>query len=347
LNSFIVTSIVGAATMQNRRNALKTLAGVGLACATGIAAAAEPAPPKKLTRSDIDEMMKSLSNWGRWGKKDQLGALNLITPEKRKQAAALVKEGVTVSLAHNAVKERVDSSAPFVHRMTTLPKEDQEIASAGDEYSVQYHGFTQTHLDGLCHLAYKGKMYNDFSQQEVTAKGAARLGIQNVKGGIVTRCVLMDMPRLFDVRFLKGGHAIQPKDLDAWEKKAGVTVERGDAVVIRTGRWARRQLEGEWDIMKNSAGLHASCLPWLKKRDVAVVGSDLALDVMPSGVEGFELPVHWVSVVAMGMPILDNCDLEAVSEQANGLTRWAFLLTVAPLAVEGGTGSPVNPLALF
>ena len=99
--------------------------------------------------------------------------------------------------------------------------------------------------------------------------------------------------------------------------------------------------------MKGSAGLHASCLPWLKNRDVAVVGSDLALDVMPSGVEGVELPVHWGSVVAMGMPILDNCDLEAVGEAAASRRRWSFLLTVAPLAVEGGTGSPVNPLATF
>jgi hypothetical protein len=99
--------------------------------------------------------------------------------------------------------------------------------------------------------------------------------------------------------------------------------------------------------MKGSAGLHASCLPWLKKRDVALVGSDLALDLLPSGVQGFELPVHWVCGVAMGLPILDNCDLEKVSKHAGDRKRWVFLLTVAPLAVEGGTGSPVNPLATY
>jgi kynurenine formamidase len=292
-------------------------------------------------------MMKSLSNWGRWGKKDELGTLNLITPKKRKQAAALVKEGITVSLAHHVVKERIDSSSPFVQKMVTLPKKGEDITWCGDEYSVQYHGFTQTHLDGLCHLAYKGKMYNGFSQEEVTARGAARLGVQHFKNGIFTRCVLMDMPRLFEARFLKGGLAVTPRNLEAWEKKAGVTVESGDAVLIRTGRWTRRQLEGKWDIAKNSAGLHASCLPWLKKRDVAVVGSDLALDVQPSQVEGFELPVHWVSIVAMGLPILDNCDLEKVSQEANSRKRWAFALTVAPLVVDGGTGSPANPLATF
>jgi kynurenine formamidase len=302
---------------------------------------------KELTRADIDAMMTSLSNWGRWGKEDQRGALNLITPEKRKQAAALVRDGVTISLAHTAVKEEVDSSPAFVHRMVALPKEGQEIASAADEYSVRYHGFTQTHLDSLAHLIYKSKMYNGFSQKELTAKGARKLGVENIKNGIFTRCVLMDMPRHFSVRYLEAKRAIYPEDLEAWEKKAGVKVESGDAVLIRTGRWARRELDGPWDIMKGSAGLHASCLPWLKKRDVAVVGSDLALDVMPSGVEGFELPVHWVCVVAMGMPILDNCDLEKVSEEASARKRWVFLLTVAPLAVDGGTGSPVNPLAIY
>jgi len=302
---------------------------------------------QELTKAQIDEMMTSLSNWGRWGKEDQRGALNLITPEKRKQAAALVKDGAIVSLARTAIKEEVDSSPAFVHRMVALPKEGQDIASAADEYSVRYHGFTQTHLDGLCHLMYKGKMYNGFSQKELTAKGAGKLGVENIKQGIFTRGVLMDMPRHFGVRYLEAKRAIYPEDLEAWEKKAGVKVGRGDAILIRTGRWTRRELDGPWDIMKGSAGLHASCLPWLKKRDVAVVGSDLALDVMPSGVKGFELPVHWVCGVAMGVPILDNCDLDRLSEEANTRKRWTFLLTVAPLAVAGGTGSPVNPLATY
>jgi kynurenine formamidase len=322
----------------------KVLSLLALLAALG-AAPAEAG--KKLTKADVDEMMTSLSNWGRWGKEDQLGALNLITPEKRQQAAALVKDGVVLSLARAAIKERLDDSPGFVHRMVSLPREGAEITSAGDEFSVQYHGFTQTHLDGLCHLAYKGKLYNGFSQKEVTAKGARKLGIENVKSGIFTRGVLMDLPALFEARYLKGGQAIYPEDLEAWERKAGVRVESGDAILIRTGRWQRRELDGPWDVLKNSAGLHASCLPWLKKRDVAVVGSDLALDVLPSGVEGFELPVHWVVIVAMGVPILDNCDLEKLSEAARARKRWTFLLTVAPLAVEGGTGSPVNPLATY
>jgi kynurenine formamidase len=324
------------------------MVGLGMTCAAGAAGGREgSSTPKKLTKSDIDDMMKSLSNWGRWGKNDQLGALNLITPKKRRQAAALVKEGIVVSLAHNVIKKRTAASAPFVQKMVALPKKGEEITWCGDEYSVQYHGYTQTHLDALCHLAYKGRLYNGFSQEEITAAGAGKLGVQHFKEGIVTRGVLMDMPRLFETRFLTGAHAVTPKDLEAWEKKAGVTVESGDAVLIRTGRWIRGQLASDREIVQNSGGLHASCLPWLKRREVAVVGSDLALDVMPSRVEGFAQPVHWVLIVAMGTPILDNCDLEKLSEEANARKRWAFLLTVAPLVVEGGTGSPVNPLGMF
>ena len=306
-----------------------------------------PVPKRQLVMEDIENMMVSLSNWDRWGKDDQLGTLNLITATKRKQAAALVQDGTAVSLARNVIKVRLDGSAPFVHTMIATGQGAAEIGSSGDEYSVRYHGFTQTHMDALCHLFYKGKMYNGFSQKEVTEKGADKLSVINIKQGVFTRGILMDLPRLFDVKYLKGSRAIYPEDLEAWEKKAELRVGSGDAVLIHTGRWVRRQAEGEWDIMKNSAGLHASCLPWLKKRDVALIGSDLALDVLPSGVDGFELPVHWVVVVAMGMPILDNCDFDALSRASRARNRWSFLLSVTPLAVEGGTGSPVNPLAIF
>src|SRR5262249_1307152 len=141
---------------------------------------------RRLTRSDIDAMMTSLSNWGRWGREDQLGALNLITPTKRREAAALVTEGITISLAHNLIKVEIDAPPAFVHRKIGLPKADA-ITGAMDEYSVRYHGFTQTHLDGLCHLIYKGKMYNGFPATEVTATGARKLGVEQIKSGIFTR----------------------------------------------------------------------------------------------------------------------------------------------------------------
>ncbi|HVX11296.1 MAG TPA: cyclase family protein [Pirellulales bacterium] len=338
--------------MNGRRSTLCWLAlvSVGFATALNDIRGDEPSGDggrRSLKKADIEEMMTSLSNWGRWGKDDQLGTLNLITREKRKQAAALVEDGVTVSLAHAAIKREMDTSPAFEHKMVAIPKKSDEIAYAADEFSVRYHGFAQTHLDGLCHLVYKGQMYNGVSVDTLSAKGAEKLGIENFQGGIFTRAVLMDMPRALGVRYLAGDRAIYPQDLDAWEKTAGVKVESGDVVLIHTGRWTRRDVEGPWDVMKDSAGLHASCLPWLKERGVAVIGSDLALDVLPSRVEGFPQPVHWVCVVAMGMPILDNCDFEKLAEESRKRQRWSFLLTVAPLAVEGGTGSPVNPIATF
>jgi kynurenine formamidase len=299
-----------------------------------------------LTQSDFDKMMTSISNWGRWGKEDQLGALNLITPGKRKQAAALVHEGISFSLAHNVLKEKAENSPAFEHRMLTNGLQ-KDADSSGDIYSVQYHGYTQTHLDALCHLFYKGHMYNGVSQRDVTDKGAGRLSVLLMKDGLLTRGVLMDIPRLLGVEYLAGRRAILPQDLEAWEKKSGVKAGPGDAIFIRTGRWTRRAKHGDWDFERDSAGLDVSCLPWLRSRDVSVLASDLASDVMPSGVEGVKLPVHWGSIVAMGVPILDNCDLEKLSAEAAKRNRWEFLLTAAPLAVEGGTGSPINPIATF
>ncbi len=290
-------------------------------------------------------MLKKLSNWGRWGAADERGALNLITPEKRRQAAALVKDGVSISLAHDVIKQRADDSPPFEHKMIETGVNSKNGAS--DSYAVQYHGFTVTHLDALCHVFWNGKMFNGFPQQAVTASGASKLSINRVRDGVVTRGVLVDLPRLLGKKYLEGNRAILPEDLDRWEKQAKLRVQPGDALLFRTGRWARRAAQGSWDIMKNSAGLHASCLPWLKRRDVAVVGSDLATDVMPSGIATIVLPVHLVLINGMGVPILDNLDLEAAAEAAAQRDRWEFLLTVAPLPVEGGTGSPVNPLAIF
>lgn len=303
------------------------------------------AGPITLTSTDVEKMIESLSNWNRWGKDDQLGALNLITLDKRKQAAALVKEGKSVSLSHDVIKIQTDDSPPFSHKM--LETGTNSESGASDIYAVQYHGFTATHMDGLCHVFWKGRMYNGFSQKEVTASGAGKLAINRARDGIFTRAVLVDLARLDNKNFLDPDRAITPEDLDAWEKKFKTRILPGDAVLFRTGRWARRAAQGTWKIMEGSAGLHASCLPWLKKRDIAIAGSDLAIDVMPSRVEGIVLPVHLVLIVGMGVHILDNLDLEAVSDIAAERKRWDFLLTVAPLAVEGGTGSPVNPIATF
>lgn len=299
------------------------------------------------TKADVEKWMQDLSNWGRWGKDDQLGALNLITPAKRANAARLVRDGVSISLARDVEKEKTpDNGQPFEHTMNRTGR-GNTTQFAVDTYRVLYHGVAHTHMDALCHMFYEGKMYNGFDQNIVTDLGAERLSIERIKNGIFTRAILLDIPALKGVPFLEPGTAIYAADLDAWEKKAGLKVQPGDVVFLRTGRWARRAAKGPWDVGNLSAGLHASAVKWLKQRDVAMVGSDAATDVMPSQIEGVRQPVHQLLLVAMGVMIFDNCDLEALSAETAKRKHWEFLLTASPLVVRGGTGSPLNPIATF
>ncbi len=306
----------------------------------------QPQTREQVTEEDLNRWMSELSNWGRWGKEDQLGAINLITPAKRKQAATLVKEGVSISLARDPQTEKaIDNPRPYEHTMIRTPVGDSGVAM--DNYSVSYHGLAHTHLDSLFHVFYQGKMYNGFSQQEVTEEGCGKEDIHNLKEGIFTRGILIDIPRLKGVPYLEPGTPIYPEDLEEWEKKTGIQVSSGDVLFVRTGRWARRAALGPWDAFGNSAGLHPSVARWLRERDVAMIGGDGANDVTPSGIEGVAFPLHRLAIVGLGVHIFDNCDLEALSEAAARYNRWEFLLTVAPLPVPGGTGSPVNPIATF
>jgi kynurenine formamidase len=290
---------------------------------------------------EFDQMFNQVKNWGRWGKDDQLGAANLITEAKRRQAIALAKNGITVSLAHNPLTEAApDNTSPFEHTMNR--------GLSTDTYKVSYHGYAHSHIDALCHILYKDQTYNGYARAEVnTEKGCTKLGVQNLKNGIVTRGILLDIPRLKGLPYLEPGTPVFQEDLEAWEKKAGIKVSPGDAIFLRTGRWARREKLGPWPVSRNEAGYHASVAPWLKARGVSFLGSDDAQDVTPSLVEGVNLPVHTLAITALGVDILDNMDLEAVAETAARLNRWEFLLTVAPVPVTGGTGFPANPLAIF
>ena len=324
-----------------------------------VAATAAPAytPPTvtpeshDLGQADIERLMEELSNWGRWGPDDEIGAANLITPAKRLEAISLAREGISVSLAHRLlVDEAEDNAQPFGRRMLSVPDPAAEptfMGGVSDNYDVTYHGYAHSHIDALCHIMYKGLMYNGVSQETITEAGCSNAAIDNLQSGIVTRGVLFDIPRLKGVPYLEPGTPIYMEDLDAWEEMAGVTVRPGDAIFVRTGRWARRADVGAWPVAELAAGLHASTMPWVKARDVSFLGSEAAADVAPSQVEGVGLPVHILSIVAMGVDLFDNLDLDALAETAAELNRWEFMLVAAPLAVEGGTGSPLNALAIF
>ena len=327
---------------------------IGMAAAAGllVVGLVAQAPPleaqtaREVTAETVAQWMTELSNWGRWGDDDEMGALNLITPEKRRAALALATAGVSVSLSHNYLTERaLDATSPVGYEMLGP---DRPGPFRSDRYTFAYHGYAHSHMDSLCHMMHDGRMYNGYVRDdEVTAGGCAKLAIINFKQGIVTRGVLMDIARLKGVDYLEPGTPISVEDLEAWEREAGVTVEPGDILFVRNGRWARRAELGAWETGRESAGLHASVAPWLRERGVAMLGADGTNDVLPSGVDGVTQPIHQLTIVAMGMPLFDNLDLEAVAAEAARQNRWEFLLVAAPLAMDGGTGSPLNPLAIF
>jgi kynurenine formamidase len=309
--------------------------------AGAVAIAAQPAGRTPRNAAEFDAMFQQIKNWGRWGPDDQLGSVNLVTAAKRKQALGLARSGVSVSLAHNPITERADDNAsPFEHTMLR--------GNSMDRYAVSYHGYAHSHIDALCHILYKDQTYNGYARADVnTDKGCTKLGIQNLKEGIVTRGVLVDIPRLRNVPYLEPGTAIYVEDLEAWEKKSGVKIASGDAMLVRTGRWARREKLGPWNVGQSAAGLHASVAPWIKARGVAFLGGDAAQDVVPSLVEGVALPIHTLMIPGLGMNLLDNQDLEALGDMAAKLNRWEFMLTIAPVPVTGGTGFPLNAIAIF
>jgi len=292
-------------------------------------------------RAWIDE----LSNWGRWGPDDRLGTLNLITPDKRRAAAALVRDGVSVSLARNVSKEATpENGNPLQH---TLRWREAAVGVGMDDYAFGYHGWDVSHLDALPHFSLDGHLYNGYSTEGMLDTGAEVLGIESMAGGIFTRGVLVDLPRVLGVDWLEPGAPITTEHLEEWERVSGVTIQPGDVLLVRTGRWVKRARDGGWRASRLLAGLHPSTAPWLASKDIAAIGSDGVTDQLPSEVEGFGNPLHVLLLVGLGTPIFDNLDLEALAEEAAERGRWTFLFTAAPIRFPGGLGSPLNPLAVF
>ncbi len=290
----------------------------------------------EITEAQVDQWMQELSNWGRWGADDQLGTVNLITPAKRRAALALATTGevVSLSLPISIVPppDSPDSTAAFTSlRVSNIPS-----GFLMERQQVAFHGSTVSHLDALCHAHHKGKIYNGHALAEIfDENGCSRMGISGLAGGIVTRGVLLDIPRLKGLDALESGTHVYPEDIEAWERRTGVSVSAGDAIFLRTGRWKN----------DNRSGYDITVAPWLKQRDVALIGSDGTQDV--GQIPGTVLPFHKLVLVALGANIFDNMDLEALSETAVRLNRWEFLLVAAPIPNPGGTGSPLNPLAIF
>jgi kynurenine formamidase len=289
---------------------------------------------------------KELSNWGRWGPNDEMGALNLITPAKRRAAAALVKDGVTVSLASNAATQKdVDVPCPAEWSMVSATP-----GAATDRIAYPcIHGAGATHIDSFAHIFFNGQMWNGYQVAAAVTKegGASRNSVLNMKDGIVTRAVLYDIPRLKGVPYLDPGTRIYPDDLEAWERKAGVKVGAGDAMLLRWGRWARRKALGPWPIDEGAAGFDNSVIPWLKARDVSMIAWETPGYVPQPPGDLPRLALHNFALTMLGIMLIDRADLDALSEAAAARSRWEVMISVAPLPIPNGTGSPVNPIAIF
>ncbi len=308
----------------------------------------------EITADWCRKTFESVKNWGRWGADDQRGALHYITPELRARAARTVRDGVTVSCSLDfPVVPSVENPMPALHHMvvagdacTTL---GAGLETALDFIGISFHGMATSHIDALCHVFVGETMYNGFPASDVKSIGALKNDILAARDGIASRGVLLDIPRLHGRPWLELDERIRPADLEAAERAQRVRVEEGDILLVSTGRDARRAKFGPWSPNgKGLAGLHPTCIPWLHERRIAVLGSDGISDGLPGlEVPEWSVPVHQCCLVAMGVHLLDNLDLSRLAAACAERERWEFLFTVAPLCVRGGTGSPVNPIAIF
>lgn len=310
-------------------------------------------PSVRVTLDDLERWEEELSNWGRWGPDDQRGTLNLITPARARAAAGLVRDGISVSLQHFVSEEEAIDSQTFgetEHWMSRIDPETGEVLFALDEIRFSLHDGQLSHLDALCHYRTERDgeylIFNGYPQN-LDEEGCKDLAVDRMGPGYVTRGILVDLPLLRGREWLDPSTPIFVSDLEEWEDFAGVRVGPGDALLVRTGRWARREAEGPWNYGRGGAGLHASVLPWLHERGVALLVGDAVNDVQPSGVEGINRPVHQMTQVFLGLPLVDNGYLEAVAEEAEARQRWEFMVSWVINQVPGGTASPFNALATF
>ena len=305
----------------------------------------------EVSAAEFAELFRSLSSWGRWGERDRRGALNYLAPDGVVAASRLVQEGTTVTLSLPMnTKAAEDNPEPAVHYMTTTPDLEAgpgELRFAKDFVGADYHNDGHTHIDAFCHVIYDGSLYNGAPATAVTGEGAVDDSIEVLANGLVARGVLLDIPRVRGVPWLDPGQHVFRNDLEAAELEQGVAVAEGDVLLVRTGHTRRLVELGPWDTASAKSGLHPTAMPFLADRRVAALGGDGNSDTAPSSTEGVDFPVHVLALNAMGVHLLDYLQLEDVLAACERTGRWDFLFVAAPLRITGGTGSPLNPLAVF
>jgi kynurenine formamidase len=307
--------------------------------------------PVGVTVDQFKELFRSLSSWGRWGERDERGALNRLMPELVASAARLVREGTSVSLSLPLNTEAAaDNPDPAVHFMTTEGHGDNgpgQLRFAMDFVGADYHHDGHTHIDALCHVAYEGLLYNGTPANAVTDRGATADSIEVLANGLVGRGVLLDIPRLRGLPWLEPGKHVFRDDLEAAELEQGVTVGEGDVLLVRTGHSRRLRDLGPWPTAQLKSGLHPTAMRFVADRGVAALGGDGNSDTAPSSTEGVDFPIHVLALNAMGVHLLDYLQLDDLLAACERAGRWEFLFVAAPLRIPGGTGSPLNPLAIL
>lgn len=305
---------------------------------------------RQWNRADVLELLRERNNWGRWGERDEVGAVNLITDQKRLTAASSVRAGVAVSLSRPfPTRPHADNPQPASHYTTRTTK--GVGGAAGDYYGIEYHGITSTHVDALCHVWDEAGMWQGRDPDvELTSRGSRWGSVDKWHRGIVTRGVLLDVPAFRREPYVTHERPVHGEELEAVATAQGVVIEPGDALVVYSGRdrwddehpaWGTELTESgeQW-----RPGLHASCLAFLRDTDCAALAWDM-LDHAPND-WGIPWTVHG-AIFAYGIAMVDNCDLAPLARACAQLGRYEFMFVVSPLVVHGGTGSPVNPLAIL
>jgi kynurenine formamidase len=299
-----------------------------------------------LTDDELRAMFGRCSNWGRWGDDDQAGTLNLITPEKRRKAAQLVRSGRSGSFTRPLSKVRDEVNVrPIDHHMTTSAH--NRYVGAHDWVGISCHGLANTHLDALSHSEFEGKVYNDRSWTDAwTFEGMAWCAITAQLDGIFTRGVLLDVAAARGVGWIETEDYVTVDDLERAERLGRVEVASGDALFVHSGLRAQEEHQGHPQSVTDRAGLHAECVEWLHQRGVAVFGADCC-ERMPYPSSAMPMPLHMIGCVAMGLCLLDYPEVTVLRDMCAREGSNEFVLTCAPLALPGGTGSAVNPIATF
>ena len=310
--------------------------------------------PAHVSKAEFEKLFQTVCNWGRWGPDDEKGTLNYIQPEHIQRAAGLVRKGRSVSMAVPINKTAgPDNPHPAIHYMVQSFDVHSDLGQpqfSMDFLASECHGDCHTHIDALCHIGYMGKLYNGKPVSVVTSRGPTLQDLTAYAHGIVSRGVLLDIPRLRSVKWLEPGEAVTTAELEAAEKAQRVRLGEGDIFVFRTGHHRRRLELGPWNNGydgEGKAGLHPNSIPLLHERKVAAFLPDGDGETVPSNVEGVAYPIHALQIAAMGMACADSLQFEELVKICEEEKRWEFMVACAPLRLPQGTGSLFNPIAIF